>query len=267
MVVQLAFDDGAAIVDPLAVPDLRPLLEALAETTVVGHALSSDLKIFADRFDEVPTAVFDTQVAAAFLGFGMQISLADLVRELEGVRLAKSQTVSDWSTRPFTSRQLEYLVDDVAHLLPMHDKLQQRLRDAGRLEWALEECAALGEIDRYRSDERRAYLAHSGRDAHEPPRTRRACGDGAVCATRMPATRDLPPKVHHARRRRLRPCDAAAQTRRRSRPASPPRCRRAPVARAGDRRCRRAGRGAAGERAARTAGAPARAKAAIRLPP
>ncbi|HTV93933.1 MAG TPA: HRDC domain-containing protein [Verrucomicrobiae bacterium] len=162
MVVQLAFDDGAVIVDPLALPNLRPLVEALAHTTVVGHALSSDLKIFADRFDVVPPKVFDTQIAAAFLGFGMQISLADLVRELEHVRLAKSQTVSDWSTRPLTPKQLEYLVDDVAHLLPMHRKLTTRLESAGRLSWALEECESLGDIERYRSDERRAYLRMPG---------------------------------------------------------------------------------------------------------
>jgi ribonuclease D len=162
MVVQLAFDDGAVIVDPLAVPDLRPLLDALARTVVVGHALSSDLKIFADRFDRVPANVFDSQVAAAFLGYGMQISLADLVHELEHVRLAKSQTVSDWSTRPLSHKQLDYLVDDVAHLLPMHQKLTTRLEAAGRLEWALEECASLGDIERFRSDERRAYLRMPG---------------------------------------------------------------------------------------------------------
>jgi len=162
MVVQLAFDDGAAIVDPLAVPDLQPLILALAETTVVGHALSSDLKIFADRFDAVPPRVFDTQVAAAFLGYGMQISLADLVRDLRGVRLAKSQTVSDWSSRPLSERQIEYLVDDVAHLLPMYDELTARLEAKGRLSWALEESADLGHIERYRTDDRRALLRVPG---------------------------------------------------------------------------------------------------------
>ncbi|MBV8331556.1 MAG: HRDC domain-containing protein, partial [Candidatus Eremiobacteraeota bacterium] len=162
MVVQLAFDDGAAIVDPLAIHDLRPLAEALAEATVVGHALSSDLKIFADRFDRIPLSVYDTQVMAAFLGYGMQISLADLVRDLRHVRLAKSQTVSDWSARPFSERQIDYLVDDVAHLLPMYDALRERLHAKGRLEWATEECAQLGELDRYRVDERRAYLRIPG---------------------------------------------------------------------------------------------------------
>jgi len=162
MVVQLAFDEDVAIVDPLGVADLRPLLEALSSVVVVGHALSSDLKIFAERFGIVPPNVFDTQVAAAFLGYGMQVSLADLVHDVEHVRLAKSQTVSDWSSRPLNARQIDYLVNDVAHLLPMHDKLAERLERAGRLEWALEESAALGEMDRYVSDERRAYMRIPG---------------------------------------------------------------------------------------------------------
>ncbi len=162
MVVQLAFDDGAAIVDALALANLRPLALALTDTTVIGHALSADLKIFADRFDLVPPRIFDTQVAAAFLGYGMQISLADLVRSVCGVKLAKSQTVSDWSARPFSERQLEYLVGDVEHLLSLHDALRPRLEEKGRYEWAYEECAELGDIERYRIDERRAYLRIPG---------------------------------------------------------------------------------------------------------
>jgi ribonuclease D len=157
MVVQIAFEDGYAIVDPLALPDLRPLAQALTQTLVVGHALSSDLKIFADRFDCVPGEVFDCQVAAAFLGYGMAISLADLVRDVCNVRLKKSQTVSDWSSRPLSERQMEYLVDDVAHLLDIQESLTKRLQETGRYEWAIEECRLVANIDRYRTDERRMY--------------------------------------------------------------------------------------------------------------
>jgi ribonuclease D len=101
-------------------------------------------------------------VAAAFLGYGMQVSLADLVRGTCGVRLAKSQTVSDWSARPFSERQIEYLVGDVAYLLPLYDSLRPRLEQKGRYEWVYEECAELGDIERYRIDERRAYLRIPG---------------------------------------------------------------------------------------------------------
>jgi ribonuclease D len=122
MVVQLLFDDGVAIVDPLALRELRPLIDALAGARVVGHALSSDLRILADAFETLPRAVYDTQVAAAFAGYGLSISLLDLVRDLCGVTLRKSQTVSDWSTRPFTAKQVEYLVDDVRHLFDLEDR-------------------------------------------------------------------------------------------------------------------------------------------------
>jgi len=193
MVIQLAFEDGCAIVDPLALPDLSPLAGAFAQTTVVGHALTSDLKIFADRFARVPGEVFDCQVAGSFLGYGMAISLADLVRDLCGVRLKKSQTVSDWSTRPFSDRQLEYLVDDVAHLLDMHDTLSARLHEKGRFEWAIEECRSLTEIERYQSDERRMYARIPGANRM----SRRELGilsEVVKVRDRMARERDLPLK-------------------------------------------------------------------------
>ena len=82
MVVQLAFDDAVAIVDPLALADLRPLAAAFTQATVVGHALSSDLRILEDAFGVLPREAYDTQVAAAFCGYGMSISLLDLVRDV-----------------------------------------------------------------------------------------------------------------------------------------------------------------------------------------
>ncbi len=162
MVVQLVAGDRVGIVDPLCVKDLEPLADALATKTIVGHALQSDLKILADRFDRLPAAAFDTQLAAAFCGYGMSISLADLVSDLIGIRLRKSQTVSDWSSRPLSAQQIEYLVDDVKHLIPMQDALVARLAKAGRLAWLEDEAASLVEIARYRPDPERLYLRVPG---------------------------------------------------------------------------------------------------------
>jgi ribonuclease D len=162
MVVQLLFDDGVAIVDPLALRDLRPLVDALAGATIVGHALSSDLKILVDAFGTLPKAAYDTQVAAAFAGYGLSISLLDLVRDLCGVTLRKSQTVSDWSTRPFTPKQVEYLVDDVKYLFDLQDALEAKLEQRGRASWAAEEMPALVRVENYRNDPARLYLRVSG---------------------------------------------------------------------------------------------------------
>ncbi len=162
MVVQIAFDDAVAIVDPLAFADLRPLADALGAASVVGHALSSDLRIVDDMFGTLPKAAYDTQIAAAFCGYGNSISLLDLVREITGVVLRKSQTVSDWSMRPFSPKQLDYLVDDVRYLFPVADKLDEILDARGRRSWALEEMASLVDPRSYRSDKRRLYLRVAG---------------------------------------------------------------------------------------------------------
>jgi ribonuclease D len=162
MVVQLVVGDEVAIVDPLRVKDLFPLASALDGKTIVGHALQSDLKIFADRFDRLPAAAFDTQLAAAFCGYGMAISLADLVHELVGIRLRKSQTVSDWSTRPLSPQQIDYLVDDVRHLIPMQDVLTSRLEAAQRFSWYESDARLLVDIGRYRTDPERLYLRVPG---------------------------------------------------------------------------------------------------------
>ncbi len=162
MVVQLVVGDEVALVDPLRVKALEPLALALTEKTIVGHALQSDLKIFADRFDRLPHRAFDTQLAAAFCGYGMAISLADLVSDLVGIRLRKSQTVSDWSTRPLSAQQIDYLVDDVRHLIPMQDALTARLERSGRFPWFESDARLLVELARYRTDPERLYLRIPG---------------------------------------------------------------------------------------------------------
>jgi ribonuclease D len=162
MVVQLVAGDEVALVDPLRIGNLEPLADALATKTVVGHALQSDLKILADRFGRLPSRAFDTQLAAAFCGYGMAISLADLVQDVASVRLRKSQTVSDWSARPLSPQQIDYLVDDVRHLFTLQDTLTARLEAAGRYAWFEAEARGLVEMSKYRTDPERLYLRVPG---------------------------------------------------------------------------------------------------------
>lgn len=162
MVLQIVIGDGVFVIDALRLRDLRPLVEAIAPTMVVGHALQGDLKIFADRYRCLPSSAFDTQLAAAFCGFGLAISLADLVHDVTGVRLRKSQTVSDWSTRPLSPGQIEYLVDDVRHLLAVADAMRTRLERAGRFEWFEEDARRLVDLKTYRADPERLYLRIPG---------------------------------------------------------------------------------------------------------
>jgi ribonuclease D len=137
--VQLAWPGGIALVDPLAVDPagLEPVFAGPG--CMVAHAAEQDLAILERLCGRGPTSLFDTQVAAGFVGFGAP-SLAVLVERLLGSRLAKGDRLTDWTRRPLRAEQRAYAAADVDHLLALHDVLVERLQDAGRLAWALDEC-------------------------------------------------------------------------------------------------------------------------------
>ncbi len=140
--VQLAWPGGLALVDPLAV-DLAPLRRVLeGPGLAVLHAADQDLEVLERACGTVPARLFDTQVAAGFLGFSCP-SLSNLAERLLGFRLAKGDRLTDWMQRPLTAGQRRYAAADVAHLLDLHAKLSRLLVECGRLDWAHEECEIL----------------------------------------------------------------------------------------------------------------------------
>jgi ribonuclease D len=131
-----------ALIDPLAV-DPEPLAKVLAGTGVmVAHAASQDLEVLSRACHLLPSTLFDTQVAAGFLGYG-SASLASLADRFLHLRLAKGDRLTDWSRRPLTPSQVAYAAADVAHLLTLTDVISGQLAERGRLGWAEEECSAL----------------------------------------------------------------------------------------------------------------------------
>ena len=164
MLLQLATQDGLWLVDPLADVDLKPLVEALQRPglTVIGHALRNDLRILWLQFNLLPSRVFDTQVAAAFLGHGLQIGLSALLQSLLGVHQPKGDQMADWSKRPLPERMVGYAAGDVAHLLQLHTLLMDELTRLGRAEWVLEECATLTDSAPYIRDPDAAFQRVAG---------------------------------------------------------------------------------------------------------
>lgn len=144
-IVQVAADGVAGVIDFPAVGGLEPLLERLYDPAVekVFHAGTQDLEILYRLGGRPLAPVFDTQVAAAFVGLGASIGYSALVERVTGRRLKKLHTVTDWSRRPLSPSQLSYAVDDVTFLLPIHAHLHERLQKLGRLGWVREECKAL----------------------------------------------------------------------------------------------------------------------------
>jgi len=141
-VVQLGWPGGIALVDTLAV-DPEPLGALFGDgRSFVMHAAGQDMEVLQHRCGSVPSVLFDTQLAAGFCGYGTP-SLASLLQGELGIALPKGDRLTDWLRRPLGSDALVYAAADVAHLLPLVDRLRSRLEARGRLGWAEAECEEL----------------------------------------------------------------------------------------------------------------------------
>jgi ribonuclease D len=152
--VQVATDSDCFLVDPLAGLDLDALHRLLSDRSKLKilHAARQDLEVLQLGGRPVPTPVFDTQVAAAMLGFPPQAGYAELVARQLGHSIDKGQTRTDWSRRPLTPEQLAYAADDVHHLLTLHAELAAALAARGRTSWLAEDALALEDVALYRTE-------------------------------------------------------------------------------------------------------------------
>lgn len=133
--VQIKWGDRLVLVDPLAV-DLEPFGKVLdGPGLVVMHAAGQDLEVMLRECHTVPRRMFDTQIAAGFLGMRSP-SLAALHERILGKRLGKGDRLTDWLRRPLEPSQLAYAASDVEHLLEIHAALVADLDARGRTEWA-----------------------------------------------------------------------------------------------------------------------------------
>ncbi|MDE0959762.1 MAG: ribonuclease D [Planctomycetota bacterium] len=150
--IQIAVGTDLALIDPLGDVDLTPLIETISDPSVIKvvHAGSQDLEILEQLSDQIPRAIFDTQIAAAFLGLGLQPSYAATCGQLLDVVVEKGESWTDWLRRPLTREQEIYAIDDVRHLLPIHDRLTEMLESEGRIKWALEEMKKYDQETTYR---------------------------------------------------------------------------------------------------------------------
>ncbi|HUM15431.1 MAG TPA: HRDC domain-containing protein [Candidatus Nitrosotalea sp.] len=146
--VQVADAQGRGhLIDPLALRDLSPLGPVLADprTLKVLHAADNDLAYLKRLYGVTVASLFDTAVAARFLGT-TALGLEGLLTQFLGVTAVKSRQKDDWSRRPLTAEQEAYALDDVLHLIPLREKLLEALRALGREQWVEEECAGLAAL-------------------------------------------------------------------------------------------------------------------------
>jgi ribonuclease D len=169
--LQLSFGEHAVCVDTLALNDLSPLRASLgaSQTPKILHAARQDLEVLEPATGAL-CGVFDTQVAAALIGLPAQVGYGDLVQQLLATNLRKAETRTDWTRRPLTHAQLAYALDDVRYLLPLRDRLRQRLEALGRWGWFGEEMAELNASGPFAIDPQLAWRRLKGLSELDPAR-------------------------------------------------------------------------------------------------
>jgi len=141
--VQVATDDGLALIDSLAVDDMTPFWRAVAEPghETLVHAGRSELEFCLRAVGRRPAGWFDVQIAAGLVGNEYPAGLRTLASKTLGKTPKMDETRTDWRRRPLTARQIDYALDDVRYLPAIRDALRARLEALGRLAWLEEEMA------------------------------------------------------------------------------------------------------------------------------
>ncbi|HTU84931.1 MAG TPA: HRDC domain-containing protein [Solirubrobacteraceae bacterium] len=190
--VQIAVGDQVLLIDPLDGVDVTPVAHLLADPAieVVLHAGRQDVAILRRAWSTEVVNIFDTQLAAGFVGASAQTGYGNLLGTMLGIRVGKTASYTRWDSRPLTAEQLSYAAEDVAHLLELADEVQRRLSDTGRLSWAVEECRRLESA----TDERDPDTAWERlpRVGQLDPRARAVAKDLAAWRERTASDEDRP---------------------------------------------------------------------------
>ncbi|MGB7769317.1 MAG: HRDC domain-containing protein [Verrucomicrobiia bacterium] len=140
--IQISTAAGDELIDPLAPINIDSLLAALAAHELIMHGADYDLRLLRKHHEFVPSAIFDTMLAARLLG-ERQFGLSSLAEKFLGVKLDKGSQKADWARRPLRERMEIYARNDTHFLKPLSDKLKHELQHKGRLAWHQESCARL----------------------------------------------------------------------------------------------------------------------------
>lgn len=153
--IQTISEAGLFLIDSIKLKDeLGPFLRILEDERIekTTHAGDNDYRLLYNLYGTLPRHVFDTQIAAGFVGYNYPTSFRKLVEGETGRRLKKGYAVADWEKRPFDSKALKYALDDVIPLPGLYKNLRKKLEDRNRVHWAAEEFSQLEKEAYYYKD-------------------------------------------------------------------------------------------------------------------
>lgn len=157
--LQLCDGEVVALIDPLSIEDLSPVWQLIEDPNIIKvlHACSEDVEIFVSQGKCAPQNVLDSQIIMSFLGHGLSVGYAAMVKHYLDIELDKSDSRTDWIKRPLTQRQLTYASADVTHLITLYPLLMADINQTTWLSAAQSETAQLIAKKQQNIDENSLY--------------------------------------------------------------------------------------------------------------
>jgi len=142
--IQVSTPHRLAVIDALAVPDVRPFWRAVVDGNheTIVHAGRGEMEFCLLAVGQLPKNLFDVQLAAGLAGIEYPAGYGTLVAKLLGESSQKQETRTDWRKRPLSKRQIEYAVQDVYYLGLIRDRIYELLTELGRISWMKDETEA-----------------------------------------------------------------------------------------------------------------------------
>lgn len=168
--LQISTPGANYVIDPLACPDLSPLVPLFADPTTkkILHGADYDVRSLHRDFGISISNLFDTMIASQFLG-ETEFGLAAVLKKRFGVELDKRFQKADWSRRPIPPEMMDYAIKDTSLLIPLYLQLQKELCDKARFDWVVEECELLSAVRMTERGDEPLFLRFKGAAKMTPP--------------------------------------------------------------------------------------------------
>ena len=146
--IQFSTPTADYLVDPLALHDLSPLAPIFASPEIekIFHAAEYDVICLKRDFGFTFDNLFDTMLAARILGYS-EIGLAALLQAEFDVQMDKRFQRANWGKRPLPAEQLAYARLDTHYLIPLKQRLSQRLEEKGLMPLAREDFRRMTQVN------------------------------------------------------------------------------------------------------------------------
>ncbi|WP_150468341.1 ribonuclease D [Francisella sp. SYW-9] len=147
--IQIATKNEVFLIDTLVDLDFSPLKKIFENQNIekIIHSATNDIPIIKRFFNCEVNNIFDTQLAATFLGFQTQLSLKSLMKEILDIDMEKESQFSDWRKRPLSEKQINYAIKDVEHLIEIRDDLNTKLDNSDYKDFYKQELIDIQKTD------------------------------------------------------------------------------------------------------------------------